>query len=174
LARPVLQELSRTIGETVDLSVLQGRSAMFVDQVVGASRLVAISGVGEAFPLYCTANGKALLACLPPERRQNLLTGPLRRLTPATITDKAALERQISSFARDQLAYDLEEHSEGIAAVGTSFIDPLGRDFAISTPVPASRFAAKRVELGKRLLAARAEIIKRIPGSRAPVAQPGV
>jgi DNA-binding IclR family transcriptional regulator len=141
---------------------------MFVDQVVGTLRLVAISSVGDAFPLHCTANGKALLACVEPERRRRLLAGALRRLTAATITDRGVLDRQLLEVARTQLAFDIEEHSEGICAIGTAFIDPLGRDFALSIPVPVSRFAARRDELAARLLAARDRLLRLIPGSRAP------
>ena len=168
IARPVMQDLSRALGETVDLSVLQGRTAIFVDQVLGASRLIALSAVGEAFPLHCTANGKALLACVDVGRRALLLSGKLSRHTLATSTDAADLERQIKTFATIQLAYDLEEHSEGICAIGTSFIDPLGRDFALSVPMPASRFKEQRTKVGSQLLAARDELLKRIPGCRIP------
>ena len=168
IARPVMQELSRALGETVDLSVLQGRVAMFVDQAVGTSRLVAISAVGESFPLHCTANGKALLSCVSVERRQALLGAPLRRHTNATIVEPTAVNAAVEACLRDQVAWDLEEHTEGICAVGTAFIDPLGRDFALSVPVPAARFAAKRDEIVHQILAARDEVIRRIPGSRKP------
>lgn len=168
VARPILQELSRALVETVDLSMLQGRTAVFVDQVLGVSRLIAVSAVGEAFPLYCTANGKALLGCVGPERARALLNGKLHRHTAATITSLPELERQIRAFATTQLAYDIEEHSEGICAIGTSFLDPLGRDFALSVPIPVSRFEAKRNDVGLKLLAARATLIRRIPGCRLP------
>ena len=168
LARPVLQELSRALEETVDLSVLQGRTAFFVDQVLGTSRLIAVSAVGEAFPLHCTANGKALLGCVGVERRRLLLSGKLRRHTPATIVDIEELERQLVLFEKTQLSYDLEEHSEGICAVGTSFIDPLGRDFALSVPMPVARFKNKKNMVGKRLLEARDQLLARIPGCKAP------
>ena len=168
LARPVLQELSRALEETVDLSVLQGRNAFFVDQVLGTSRLIAVSAVGEAFPLHCTANGKALLGCVGVERRRLLLSGKLRRHTPATIIDMEELERQIALFEKTQLCYDLEEHSEGICAVGTSFIDPLGRDFALSVPMPVARFKNKKNMVGKRLLEAREQLLARIPGCKPP------
>lgn len=168
IARPVLQALSRQLRETVDLSVLQGRAAIFVDQVLGASRLVVASAVGESFPLHCTANGKALLACVGADRRRALLKGKLRRQTKATIISAQEIELQIDSFADTQVAYDLEEHTEGICAVGTSFIDPLGRDFAISVPIPVNRFRLKRPVLVTQLLTARAEILNRIPGSKAP------
>jgi DNA-binding IclR family transcriptional regulator len=168
LARPVMQELSRELEETVDLSVLQGRTAFFVDQVLGTSRLIAVSAVGEAFPLHCTANGKALLGCVGADRRRLLLAGKLRRHTPATIMDMDEIERQVAQFGKTQLCFDLEEHSEGICAVGTSFIDPLGRDFALSVPMPAARFKNKKSLVGKRLLDARAQLLQRIPGSKPP------
>jgi DNA-binding IclR family transcriptional regulator len=167
LARPVMQELSRELEETVDLSVLQGRTAVFVDQVLGTSRLIAVSAVGEAFPLHCTANGKALLGCVDVKRRRLLLSGKLRRHTPATIVDIEEIERQIAVFDRTQLCFDLEEHSEGICAVGTSFIDPLGRDFALSVPMPVARFKSKKNAVGKQLLEARDQLLVRIPGSKA-------
>ena len=37
---------------------------VFIDQVIGSQRLRTVSAVGETFPLYCTANGKAYLADL--------------------------------------------------------------------------------------------------------------
>ena len=62
-------------GETVDLAVLDGDGVRFVDQLAGPQRLRAVSAVGEEFPLYCTANGKALLAALGPDRARALLPG---------------------------------------------------------------------------------------------------
>src|SRR5580692_2393715 len=39
ITRPIMAELSQSLGETVDLSVLKGFSAVFTDQVQGAHRL---------------------------------------------------------------------------------------------------------------------------------------
>lgn len=166
LIRPVLQRLSAATGETVDLSVLQGNRAVFVDQVMGGSRLVAISAIGEMFPLHCTANGKALLSRLPRDRCDRLLAGPLQRYTGATITDRAALAAALAEVQRTGIAWDVGEHSEGICAVGSAFVDPLGRDFAISIPVPESRFAEKRDALAAALEDAMDQVVEIIPGSR--------
>src|SRR5450631_1409802 len=57
ITRPVISTLSQAIGETVDLSVLKGKAAIFTDQIQGSHRLRAVSAIGETFPLYCTANG---------------------------------------------------------------------------------------------------------------------
>jgi DNA-binding IclR family transcriptional regulator len=140
LVRPLMQNLARQIGESVDLSVLKGASALFVDQVAGTHRLAAISSPGQTFPLHSTANGKALLASLTPQRRLSLLGKRLDQDTNATVTSLEALEKEIAQVQQTGLAYDREEHTIGICAIGTWFTDPLGRPFAISIPVPSVRF----------------------------------
>ena len=161
IARPIMQELSDLADETVDLSILKADSAVFVEQIQGTQRLAAVSAVGKAFPLHCTANGKALLGLLAPERRAGLLAGRLKRYTKATKTDRSALETEIRDIAKSGLAYDLEEHSVGICAIGAAFRDSLGREFSLSIPVPASRFADKRQQLSKALIRARTELVER-------------
>ena len=51
ILRPHLHALCEEVGETVDLSVLSGGSAIFIAQVPGRQRLVAVSAVGARFPL---------------------------------------------------------------------------------------------------------------------------
>ena len=162
LVRPFMQELSRAVEETVDLSVLKRDSAVFVEQIQGTQRLAAVSAVGKEFPLHCTANGKALLALMPADRRDRLLTGRLKRFTNATVTDRAELEELLRESERTGLAYDLEEHSEGICAVGTAFFDSIGREYSLSIPVPATRFPAKRQLLGKLLKKAKADLLEQL------------
>ncbi len=166
IVRPFLQALSRDLSETVDLSTLRGRTAVFVDQVAGTSRLTAISAVGDAFPLHCSANGKALLACLAPERVRALVDGRLIAMTENTLTDFPKLEAEIAETRSTHLSFDIEEHSEGICAVGTAFIDPLDRQFALSVPVPTARFAAKRTAIADALVAVRADIMRKMPHAR--------
>ena len=156
-----MKVLADLADETVDLSVLKSGSAVFVAKIQGTQRLAAISAVGKAFPLHCTANGKALLALLPPERRASVLIGRLKRYTRATITDRAALDAEIQDAANTGLAYDMEEHSAGICAIGTAFRDSLGREFSLSIPVPASRFADKRQQLSKLLTKSRTDLVER-------------
>lgn len=164
ITRPIMTELSQTVGETVDLSVLKGRSAVFTDQVQGRHRLRTVSAVGESFPLHCTANGKAILALLPDEEVERLMRAPLPRLTPNTLTRSAELWRAIESCRRTGIAVDDEEHTEGISALGTSFVDPLGRIVALSIPVPTTRFQRLRRELAVQLLAARERMLKALKG----------
>ncbi|HEX7279799.1 MAG TPA: IclR family transcriptional regulator [Solirubrobacterales bacterium] len=152
--RPILLVLRRELDETVDLSVLDGTAARFVDQVPAPRRLRATSSVGELFPLHCSANGKALMAALPPAAVEELLPTKLPRSTPHTITSRAALLEELEQVRNRGLAFDREEHTLGICAVGVAV--PLGGDpaAAISVPVPAPRFAEAEDEIAAALTAA--------------------
>src|ERR1700691_3011471 len=95
IIRPIIAALAQATGETVDVSVLKGKAAIFTDQIQGSHRLRTVSAVGDSFPLHCTANGKALLSLLPVGRAEQLLRGRLPRLTPNTLTHRAALLKSI-------------------------------------------------------------------------------
>lgn len=159
ITRPVMAKLSQQLGETVDLSVLKGFSAVFTDQIQGAHRLRAVSAVGETFPLNCTANGKALLSLMPRATLDRYLRSPLIRMTPNTIGKPAELRIAVEACVRSGVAFDDEEHTEGICAVGTAFYDPLGRCLALSVPVPTTRFKRMKADLVKHILNARATIL---------------
>jgi len=159
ITRPVMIELAQATGETVDLSVLKGSSAVFTDQVQGKHRLRAVSAVGESFPLHCTANGKAMLSLLPDARLEVILLSPLPKLTASTITRAPELRREFESCRRTGYAIDDEEHTVGISAVGSAFRDPLGRIVALSVPVPTTRFRSQRAALIASLLEARTRIL---------------
>lgn len=150
---PFMEELSRELEETVDLSILDGDRATFVDQVVSPHRLRAISAVGESFPLHCCANGKALLANLPPEEQARAVPSRLARLTVNTITTPAALRKELEHIRAEGIAYDREEQSEGICAVGAVLRGFSDEMIAVSVPVPAQRFYRRESELAQALLA---------------------
>jgi DNA-binding IclR family transcriptional regulator len=155
VTRPIMMELSQAIGETVDLSMLKGPSAVLTGQVESHHRLRTVSEVGERFPLYCTANGKAILSVLPNEQVSRLISVPMPKRTSNTITMRPDLIRDIEACRRIGYAVDDEEHTEGICGLGTGFIDPLGRAVALSISVPATRFERLRSDLASKLLAAR-------------------
>jgi DNA-binding IclR family transcriptional regulator len=152
-----MEGLAKSTAETIDLSTVKGKSAVFLDQVLGSLRLLAVSRIGDRFPLHCTANGKALLALMPQSKRAKLLANGLEPHTERTIVDPQRLEEELKSIQATGIAYDLEEHTAGICAVGAAQVDPLGRLYAISIPIPTARFAAKREKVAQQLAAANRE-----------------
>lgn len=165
LVHPYLVDLSLSLGETVDLSMLRNDQAIFIDQVPCSHRLAAISRVGTVFPVHSTANGKALLACLPEKRRGELLGKSLSKDTPNTTTDPAKLQKEIETVLATGLAFDIEEHTPGICAVGVAFLDAFDRPLALSIPVPRTRYDGIEATLRGPLLETRDRITKRIAGS---------
>ena len=118
-------------------------------------RLRAVSAVGETFPLYCTANGKAYLAGLDEVAVARLIGTSFERRTPNTITRLNDLLKELKAARKSGVALDLEEHTLGICAAGVVTRDLLGNDIAISVPVPAQRFHQQQKLIVERLLATR-------------------
>jgi DNA-binding IclR family transcriptional regulator len=151
--RPHLEALLADVGETVDLAVLDGTEVLFIDQITAAHRLRAVSAIDGRFPLHCTANGKAMLAKLPRERAAALLPPRLARLTPDTITSRQALWEELDAVAQRGLAFDREEHTVGISAVGAAIATSDGQLAAITIVAPAARFAGVDDRLAEALRA---------------------
>lgn len=151
LVRPCMEGLQAELAETVDLSVLDGASARFIDQLPAPRRLRAVSAVGDSFPLHCTANGKALLATLPAAEAMALLPRRLEALTSATITRRADLREELDRVRAEGVAFDREEHTEGISAVAACIFDGDRAAGAISVPAPTARFEASADRYARRV-----------------------
>jgi DNA-binding IclR family transcriptional regulator len=152
ILHPHLLTLRDDVGETVDLSILSGGSAVFIDQIAGQQRLVALSGIGERFPLHCTANGKAILACFNRQDAAALIDKSVAEHPDHPLEDRAKLLRELESVRRKSLAYDLGVHDVGIGAVGAAVLDAYGRPVAVSIPAPTHRFNAERETISAALV----------------------
>ncbi len=158
IVRPLLETLFLRIDETIDLSILRGTRVYFIDQIIAQHRLRAVSAIGAAFPLISTANGKAMLAAMENETAEKIFrdTDPAE-IGPGKTWDD--LLRELTEIRRAGVAYDREEHSEGICALGVDIGRPNGIPAAISIPVPAHRFRRRADELSREILNARERIL---------------
>lgn len=147
IVHPYIAELSRETGETVDLAELRHDHMVFIDQIVGNHRLRTVATVGEEFPLVSTANGKASLAMLDDEQVIRLAENEMgsRKRLPVFMQEIAQIRNQ-------GLAYDMDEHSKGISALGAAFVDVNEQVYSISIPVPTPRFIERKEQLSKQLL----------------------
>ncbi len=163
IARPCLEELAQKTGETVDLALLKGAEAVFMDHIEGAHRLRAVSATGVSFPLHCSANGKAMLSALSdPVLAKMKKQIHLTRFTPNSLSSWRQLLGEIEKIRETGIAYDLEEHTLGISAVGTPIIGPEGEIAAISIPTPSVRFNDTMPQLEVALKDCRAKLIERV------------
>ena len=156
--RPFIERLRYEVDETVDLAVLNRNRVFFVDQVAAPHRLQALSAVGVSLPAHCTAIGKALLAGLTNEQVERLLPERLPAETSNTITDRAELLVDLERVRATMIAYDREELTIGISAVGAAIRDAGSVVAALSIPVPTARFAGQEERLAEMLLRTCAEV----------------
>lgn len=162
ICRPYLNDLMDRTGETVDLSALRAGQMVFLDQVQGSHRLRAVSSVGEHFPLTSPANGRAALSILPEAEAEALALAEWERQSMPT--NLPALRALLAQARQRGFAEDNDDHTEGISAVGIAFRDPAGEIFAISVPIPTSRYAEQRGNVIATLMALKADLMLAVSG----------
>lgn len=140
-AVPFMQDLFAVTEQTVHLAVRDGHDAVYVEKIHGHSSLPLPSQIGGRLPLTCTAVGKALLAPEDPAVQEEVLSRPLRRYTPRSITDPKVLARELDSIRRTGVAIEREEAALGGCCLASPVLlagEPVA---ALSVSVPTERFA---------------------------------
>jgi DNA-binding IclR family transcriptional regulator len=162
-ARPVCRRLAAATGETVNLAVLSGGAALYVDQVAGASNLSAYNWVGQHVPIHATSNGKVLISELDDAELERVV-GELVPYTPSTVTTMTTLRRHLATVREQGWAVATDELDVGLTAVAVPVRDAHG-DVAASISVsgPSFRFGSERIaEVVPLLRSASAEIADRL------------
>lgn len=144
--RAILTALVNEIGETCNITMLDGTSLIYLDRVESDWPLQYRLKVGSHVPLHCTASGKLFLSLTPPSLRHTLYqTGALERHTPRTITNARALETALARIRKTQIGTDNEEFIEGMTAIAVPIRDSKGRICAtVAVHGPATRLSMKR------------------------------
>lgn len=138
IAAPILESIRDALGETTNLTVLEGNEIVIVERFPSPHLLNLVLNRGSRLPVHCTATGKAILAHLAPDCRAalvNILT--LKQMTPKTLVTAEALLADLEitrnqgyavcdeEFAIGQIGYAapvLGPNGECLAAVNISFI----------------------------------------------------
>jgi IclR family acetate operon transcriptional repressor len=143
-----LEDLNRRTRETVHLTVRHGLTAVYVEKLDSLEPLRIFSRIGASVPLHCTAVGKVLLACLPPNEQEQVLNQlSLQRFTENTVGSIQELQTQLKRVQRDGYAYDLEEHELHIRCIAAPIRDHSGSvNASFSVTGPAVRMSAARMK----------------------------
>ena len=159
VARPLLEELARNFGETVSLSLWDGRAAVNVEQVLGNRAVAHVSVPGRRVPAHCTAAGKVLLAHCPEAEREAVFADGLEAYGPHTVTDPDALRRELDQLRRDGYALNDEEFEAESCGTASPVLDRHGDLVAaVTVAVPKHRFgAAARRTLSEQVRRAAAQ-----------------
>src|ERR1700733_15827658 len=121
---PYLQELNQQTRETVHLTVRHGLTAVYVEKLDSSEPLRIHSRIGSGVPLYCTAVGKVMLAYMPGEELDRILSElNLKRLTPNTVGNLQELKAELYRVHNNGYACDLEEHEMHIRCLAAPIWD---------------------------------------------------
>jgi DNA-binding IclR family transcriptional regulator len=163
-SRPVCRALAQEVGETVNLAILSGRDALYLDQVAGPAALSPHNWAGQRIPLHATSDGKVLLAYLPEAELAECLAPPLARFTDRTITAATDFARLLAEVRRRGYATAADELEAGLTAVAAPVRDAEGTVIAsISASGPSFRIPAGRIPvLAGAVRRAAAEVSRRL------------
>ena len=122
-ARPVMERLAESGGETAVLLIPHRHKAVCVEIIEGTSPIRPRSILlGETHHYNAGAIPMALLAGLSPDEIEEVLGGPLPSLAPRTITDPDVLRARLKEIQAAGYAYSRDEMIEGTAAVGVPIL----------------------------------------------------
>jgi IclR family acetate operon transcriptional repressor len=135
-ARPYLAGLTDAVGETTNMAILDGDQVVYVAQVPSRHPMRMFTEVGRRVDAYCTAVGKAILAQLPPESVDQLLSHTrLRPQTERTITTSGELHRELEIIRNQGYAVDDGEQEIGVRCIAVAIPGaPTGSAISISGP----------------------------------------
>lgn len=141
LRHQVLSELVNQIGETCNLTTLDGASVLYLDRVEAPWPWRLTLAIGEHVPLHCTASGKLFLALGPAKQRDLLISQlTLTPMTDATITTPSALRDECERIAADGYALDQQEFVDGLLAIAVPIFNDMGVvRAALAVHAPVSR-----------------------------------
>ena len=142
-ARPHLAELAATIGEAAGLSVPEGDTMHYVDQVDSDHPVGVRDWTGSRIAMHAVSSGLAVLAVWSRPRLDAYLDRPLERFTERTMTDPRELRARLAQIQLDGHAWTNGEYAEGIASVAAGIADASGEIVAaIHVHGPSYRFPA--------------------------------
>jgi DNA-binding IclR family transcriptional regulator len=140
---PFLEDLAKTTGETVELTVESAQGAVVVDQVATSHPFKPNLPIGRILGNMANSAVRMWVALRPEKDRARLLREPLLKFTSHTTTDPNELATMLETAAAEGVAYDLEEQDLGVCAVSAPVFGPGGDVLAILTiVVPSDRFGA--------------------------------
>jgi DNA-binding IclR family transcriptional regulator len=164
VAPAILLGLLEGTREAVNLGVFDADSMVLIYREQGPQSVTISSRLGSRRPMHASGLGKAYMAALRGSERHALIERlDLKRYTPETIVDKAALERGLVEIQKRGFADDVREFEQTLACCAAAVFDHRAVPVAaISVSGPADRILAKFDRIGAEVSAAARDISERL------------
>ncbi|MGV8834429.1 MAG: IclR family transcriptional regulator domain-containing protein [Devosia sp.] len=131
IARTYMQEVSRELGESCSMAVLDRGEIIYIARAPAQRIMDQVLEVGGRLPAYATALGQVLMAALPDDDLTAMLDAyPPAPITARTITDRADLLARIEQVRRQGYALEDEELEVGVRSIAVPVRDRSNRVIA--------------------------------------------
>lgn len=147
-------ELGLLPGDTIVLSVLNGREVTYVGTRPGKRPVAMRYEIGLRLPAHCTASGKSLLAALPADQiAERYADGRFETLTGRSISSADGLAAELERVRARGYAIDDEEAALGMLCFGAAVLDISGRPAgALSVSMVKAAVDADRAATASRAI----------------------
>ena len=165
IARPILEALARETGEAAGLSVPDGATVHYIDQVDSTHEVQVRDWTGTRVPMHAVSSGQVFLAHMNPTEVERYLAQPRVSFTPKTITDSSALRDRLRQVQLDGFAWVREELAEGLNSVAAPVADDGGEIVAaVHLHGPSYRFPAlgETTQISELVVEAAGRLSKRL------------
>lgn len=127
IARPHMQSVCQSLGESVFLSVLNRAAVVTLAEEESRASLRVVSEVGARLPIHCTSQGKLFLAHMSPaECRRILKSNELTAFTPHTFTAPDQFGPELQRIREQGYAIENGEYKIGLRSVSAPIRDASG------------------------------------------------
>lgn len=159
-AAPVLERVANQIGDGATLGVLSGFDVVYLHVVESHQAVRVYVETGSRLPAHVTATGLACLAHIKPEELDAILPDKLSACTPNTITDRAALIRELARIRERGYARTLGTFRPDVGGIAAPILGVVGNGVAaLCVSSPRYRIdAAWTRKVSKVVMAAACEI----------------
>jgi IclR family acetate operon transcriptional repressor len=144
--RAILARIASEIGETCNITMLDGNEIVYVDRFESDWPLKVDLKPGARVPLHCSASGKLMLSQMRPAKRRGLLENlVLTRHTDHTITNIDLLESELDRIRTSQVGTDNQEYLDGLICVAVPIVNANGQmAAALAVQAPTARLTMVR------------------------------
>jgi DNA-binding IclR family transcriptional regulator len=155
LLKPLMDELRDATEETVQLAILDGNEAVYLELSESPHPVKLTSRAGARLPAHSSAIGKALLSTLEPEEASGRLAdAELTRFTPHTVGTVDELMDELDRVRRQGYSVDNEEFAIGLRCIAMPVRDRAGDAVAaMSVSIPTPRYDRAVAARARRALA---------------------
>lgn len=148
----ILEGVVRDLGESCNLTILQGSEIMYLDRVEATVPLRVAFQKGSRVPIHCSASGKMFLAMMTPAKRQRLIGSlALDKHTENTLTDPVSLEAEVTNARQQGFALDDEEFLSGLFCIAVPVLDVKKRACLAALALQAPVVRLSRANATERL-----------------------